>query len=294
MTCGILVEEKVAPSVINRSLSRNWNAIVTNSIVRKIVPTKRSEGVGRQKRSNEPAFPLYRQIVKVLRDEILKGQHLVGTKLPTEGMLAQRFSVSRHTIREALRQLRSDGLVSSRQGAGTTIERSVTSHSYVHEVASIHDLIQYATSFTYKVDSSDIIETDGKLSDLIGAEVGQKWLRVSGFRYGEDNDRPVCWTQVYIHTDYARVDRLIGRRSGAVYELIEDLYGQRVMAVTQAVKAKPMPAELVDGLQVEPNSFAIEVIRTYKLSTGKVAEIAVNYYPANRFSLVMNLRRSRG
>ncbi|RYG99361.1 MAG: GntR family transcriptional regulator, partial [Alphaproteobacteria bacterium] len=63
--------------------------------------------------------PLYAQVAGTLKEEIVSGAWPVGSLLPTEDELCARFSVSRYTVREALRRLREDGLVSSRQGAGT-------------------------------------------------------------------------------------------------------------------------------------------------------------------------------
>jgi GntR family transcriptional regulator len=64
---------------------------------------------------------LYLQILRSLKDEIVKGIYPVGSQLPTEEELCDRFSVSRYTVREALRRLRDDRLVASRRGAGTVV-----------------------------------------------------------------------------------------------------------------------------------------------------------------------------
>ncbi len=55
--------------------------------------------------------PLYLQVVRALKDEIVSGVYPVGSQLPTEEELCDRFSVSRYTVREALRRLREDNLV---------------------------------------------------------------------------------------------------------------------------------------------------------------------------------------
>ena len=59
--------------------------------------------------------PLYRQVVQALKHEIVSGVYPVDSQLPPEVALQRRFDVSRHTIREALRELRDAGLVASRQ-----------------------------------------------------------------------------------------------------------------------------------------------------------------------------------
>jgi len=54
---------------------------------------------------------------------IVSGEFPENTKLPTEVELAGRFGVSRTVVREALSRLRDDGVVISRQGAGTFVQR---------------------------------------------------------------------------------------------------------------------------------------------------------------------------
>ena len=88
--------------------------------------------------------PLYLQVVRALKDEIVSGVFPIGSQLPTEEELCERFSVSRYTVREALRRLREDSLVSSRQGAGTTVVPPRPANFFVHEVMSINDLVAFA------------------------------------------------------------------------------------------------------------------------------------------------------
>ena len=44
----------------------------------------------------------YLQIARTLRKEIVDGVYPVGSQLPTEHQLCERFAVSRYTVREAL------------------------------------------------------------------------------------------------------------------------------------------------------------------------------------------------
>ena len=121
------------------------------------------------KRARDPAGgkseqPLYLQVVHALKDEIVRGVHPVGSQLPTEEELSERFAVSRYTIREALRLLREDHLVSSRKGAGTTVVTPRASDSYVHEVMSINDLVAFATGVRFRIDSIEMIVADAALA----------------------------------------------------------------------------------------------------------------------------------
>ncbi|WP_037914097.1 GntR family transcriptional regulator [Actinacidiphila yeochonensis] len=63
-----------------------------------------------------PTGTLYRKVAADLREAIAAGAYGSGGKLPAESALAERYGVSRGTIRQALAVLRADGLVTSRRG----------------------------------------------------------------------------------------------------------------------------------------------------------------------------------
>ena len=71
-----------------------------------------------QKAPNMPA-----RIYSDILNRIIEGEYKEGERLPTEHMLAERFSTSRPTVREALAQLRADGIIATRHGSGTTVMR---------------------------------------------------------------------------------------------------------------------------------------------------------------------------
>lgn len=78
-----------------------------------------------------------------LLDEITSGQWPVGNRLPPETNLARRFSVSRPVVREALHRLQSDGIVVSRQGSGSFVQRSPLQRvSELTRDYSLHDVLQ--------------------------------------------------------------------------------------------------------------------------------------------------------
>jgi GntR family transcriptional regulator len=58
--------------------------------------------------------PLYRQLTAILREPILDGSYPVGAELPKEAAIADRFGISLITVRQALRELESDGLIRKR------------------------------------------------------------------------------------------------------------------------------------------------------------------------------------
>jgi GntR family transcriptional regulator len=245
----------------------------------------------RQSAMNDADAPLYRRVVDALRQEIADGVHAVGDRLPTEDALGRRFGVSRHTVREALRALRDEGLVASRQGAGTTVMRRSAQPLYTYSVASIEELLQYAAEARYAVDQSGIVVADRALAERLGCGTGQRWLRVEGFRYAEGASDPICWTEVFVRADYAGIGLMIGRRSGPIYSWIEEMYGVRVGSVEQVLSAEPIPQAIATALRIERDSTGIAIRRSYRLTDGEIVEVAFNLHPADRFRYSVTLQR---
>ena len=67
------------------------------------------------------AAPLYRQIADQLRRMIESGELVAGMKIPTEDQLMAQFRVSRNTVRGALGELTTRGLVYKLHGKGTFV-----------------------------------------------------------------------------------------------------------------------------------------------------------------------------
>jgi len=74
-------------------------------------------------------YQAWRLIAEELRSEIIDGRVAAGAKLASEGELAERFGVNRHTVRRAVAALAEDGLLIARRGSGTYVaEHAVLVH----------------------------------------------------------------------------------------------------------------------------------------------------------------------
>lgn len=238
--------------------------------------------------------PLYLQVARALKKEIVGGAYPVGSQLPTEDDLCEHFSVSRYTVREALRRLREDNLVASRQGAGTIVVSRLSPGSYAQDVMSINDLVSWAVGRRFAIESMQMVSIDEELASRSGLASGDEWLVVRGFGHMDGVECPFCWAEYFIHRDYAAVGRLLPRHTGPIFPLIEDLFGQSIVEVHQEIGATLISPTLAHGLKVEAGTAGLEVRRSYKTSDGQVAQVTISIHPASLFRHSMTLRRVRG
>ncbi len=69
--------------------------------------------------------PLYQQLAERLRRQIADGDYRIGDRLPSEDALGEEFGVSRVTVRAALDQLSTAGLLQRLRG-----KRDVRLHAH--------------------------------------------------------------------------------------------------------------------------------------------------------------------
>jgi len=88
----------------------------------------------------EPGTPLFVQLRDVLRSAILAGKLAGGERLPSEAALIRQYGVSRVTVRQALSDLQSQGLITTVNGKGSYVTRpdgSTANRSYVGILSSL-------------------------------------------------------------------------------------------------------------------------------------------------------------
>jgi len=76
----------------------------------------------------QEVVPKYLQVANHYRDMILSGSLKPGDEVPSERQIADEWSIARPTATRALAALRNQGLVESRQGAGTFVRDRVHFH----------------------------------------------------------------------------------------------------------------------------------------------------------------------
>jgi DNA-binding GntR family transcriptional regulator len=68
--------------------------------------------------------PYYVKIYEELYDEVIRGVYKAGEQLPPEVKLAEKYKVSRNTLRQALTILCEDGLIFNVQGKGNFVSQT--------------------------------------------------------------------------------------------------------------------------------------------------------------------------
>ena len=240
--------------------------------------------------------PRYETIARELLEAMSSGRYPVGTLLPTEAELSEAYSVSRQTIRAAMRELMSLGAISRRKGIGTRVEqRTAPEAGYSQALASLDDLVQLAKATRRDIRSIGTVVMDRRTAAEFGAKPGTGWLMVSYVRSTAGKvSKPIGWSDVYIGDRFSAVADKLASYRGLYSDLIEAQFGTIVAEVKQDVTAIKLPAKLAKILDAAPEAPALKVVRRYLDRKGALLLIAAAIHPGDRFSVSSSLKRSPG
>jgi len=101
--------------------------------------------------SFQKAPGLAHDIARYLRGAIAEGKFKAGEKLPGEQTLAKNFGVSRSVVREAMSQLRYEGLINSHQGLGVFVSDTGSPSSFVIDATSLTEPAALAQIFELRM-----------------------------------------------------------------------------------------------------------------------------------------------
>ncbi|HZG69973.1 MAG TPA: GntR family transcriptional regulator, partial [Chondromyces sp.] len=87
---------------------------------------------------------LYLQVIDRLKKDIEAGVYKEKEKLPSEFDLAKCLGVSRATLREALRILEEENIITRRHGVGTFVNAKPLFTSGIEQLSSVTDMIVQA------------------------------------------------------------------------------------------------------------------------------------------------------
>jgi GntR family transcriptional regulator, N-acetylglucosamine utilization regulator len=85
------------------------------------------------------ASPLYYQLRQWLASRILSGELRPGAQLPGDHELSERLGVSRSVVRQALSELRHDGLIERERGRGTFVASQKTAQGLIGGLRGLAD-----------------------------------------------------------------------------------------------------------------------------------------------------------
>ncbi|WP_028228340.1 phosphonate metabolism transcriptional regulator PhnF [Paraburkholderia ferrariae] len=136
---------------------------------------------------------VWRQIEQILAAEIAAKGFGDEGRLPSEGELARRFDVNRHTVRRAMLGLAASGLVSVEQGRGTFVQPGAIDYSIGKRTRFTENLRQHHHSPQGRLLASSRVKADPTVAKALGIRANALVYRVETVK--ESDGVPILYAR---------------------------------------------------------------------------------------------------
>ena len=235
----------------------------------------------------------YRTLAAQIRNAIRNGEYADGRQLPTEEQLSARYSVSRHTVRRAMQDLVSEGIIFRVAGRGTY--PVAEQDRYVNHFGSVEELMALSLDTECQLVSSLQRRVDVEAASRLRLPADEIFT-VALVRLHADV--PFCYTSVSLPP---RIGLLLadagelsspGLRSRAtVIGLINARLNGTVTAAEQSISAAGAPAFAARHLGCEVGEPLLRIDRLYFDGAGDPVELAVSHFDPEHYSYRVRLKR---
>jgi len=122
----------------------------------------------------------WRRIADELALSIGNGDYAAGDTLPAATVLAERYGVHRHTVRQAFRHLAEQGLVTVSRGRGTQVSSRRVPYPIGRRVSMRANLGRIGLVASSEMLSAEQIDGEGDICATLGLDDGARLWRVEG------------------------------------------------------------------------------------------------------------------
>jgi GntR family transcriptional regulator len=247
---------------------------------------------GQRSRVAEGDMPLYAHVRETLRDRILNGTYQPEARLPSESQLMRTFEASRITVRQALRDLSSEGLIFSSQGKGSFVSRPKAIQNVRRLEGFGEAMSAQGYETTARVLALEIIAAEKRVRDELGLPASGKArvIRLKRVRYL--NRVPVSVEISHFPLDVGEPLMNLNL-SGDVFPLLENVVGIPLGTARIQINAGLPIEEHQSLLGVDRHHPILQVERLTRSSVGRPVDYEFLYFNGETFEYCFEVERSR-
>lgn len=231
------------------------------------------------------AMPLYMQLSERLAAPIRAGHAgLVGRALPTELDCMAFFGVSRPTVRQAMAQLVSMGLVARGRGRGTFVAPERLNHDV--SLAFEDEMRAASRTVRFQLLGRVRVPAPAAVARSLGLEPGEAVEHVERLRFLDD--------EVFAFEERFLPLPVAGRVTGAMLDgvaiisLLTEALGQSPARITNTVRCIPTEPRVARLLGVRPRTALLQTEHTYYAASGAPLLHGTVWFHGERFQFTLD------
>ncbi|WP_059008650.1 GntR family transcriptional regulator [Streptomyces specialis] len=235
-------------------------------------------------------LPLWYQVSQSLRASILGRSPEAPLRLPTEEQLAEHYGVSVLTMRQALKELELEGLITRFRRRGTFIEPTARHSAPVRLLGSVDTIVAQQSGETTTLLDHGPVPVPPELAEHFPG-LGEV-VRFRRVRHDRATGDPVNWAENLLHPEIAdRIDPTALER-WPMTRVLRDVAGVTVSRIANTVQARLADPPTAQLLQVPLLSPILHITGVEYDERERAVDVARIHYRGDRFSFAVTMDAS--
>ncbi|HWK45351.1 MAG TPA: GntR family transcriptional regulator [Stellaceae bacterium] len=226
-------------------------------------------------------LPLWYQVAQSLRAEILARRFEATNRLPTEIELARQYGVSLITLRQALKTIEEEGLISRHRRLGTFVNPAAFAQRPLELLGAVATVFAQQTTEEMTVLEHGVTRLPADLAAQFGDDAPREVGVIRRLRL--DGGVPVGYAINYVLPGLAARILPDQLRSLSMTRILSDSLGVEIKRIENTVEAQLASPEVAHLLATDLMSPILLFTGISHDMTGRVVDIARIHYRGDRY-----------
>lgn len=259
---------------------------VTNTLARNNLPADNPPA-----RRENRVVPLYHQVEQVIRHRIVSGRYTPGTQIPSEHELGKELSVSRVTVREALRELVQDNMLVKVQGKGTFVALNPpTSLPPIKYTGFLEEVYERVLKLEVKHVAFARVPVPDKVRQILQLDPSETEI-IEIKRRRHTSGEPFSFTINYLPVAIGERIDAAALYSVPLIPMIERDLQIPIVRAEETVEAAPADPTVAEQLAIPVLYPVMHITRVMYTENEKPFEVVETFYRADKYQYRVNLTR---
>jgi GntR family transcriptional regulator len=233
-------------------------------------------------------IPIYHQLEEYIKQQIESGILKEEVVIPSEREFAERFEISRMTVRQAINNLVTEGYLYRQKGRGTFVSKKKVEQELQGLTSFTEDMLSRGMTPSSKLLSFKILPADAKTSKELFISEGELIYKIKRSRLADGE--PMALETAYVPVNI--VPGLTEENSNqSLYQYIEEHLSQSISEAKQEIEASIADELTANVLSIEKGAPILLMVRTSFLKDGTPFELVKSSFRADRYRFTHTMKR---
>lgn len=230
----------------------------------------------------------YLIVTEQIKEKIKDGILAPGERLPSENEYAKQLGVSRATLRESLRLLEEENIITKKHGIGTFVNNRPMFSTGIEELRSITEMIQSVGKRPgTEVLLSKYVDPQEEDKEKLNLKDEDKVLLVKRVRTADDSPLVYCIDKVPAKL-FSEESHLLG---GSLFNFIEKETNVHISYATADIETVSYDEEISTKLNCDKNTPLLVLKQLHFSANDDPVLYSINFFRSEQFSF--NVVRKR-